>query len=250
MREHDEWRGDAPRDGDDPALERFAELVAAPLRVAERADATFSARVMDAVRAEAASATARQGARPAARAANVPAIVPAVAPPAAPRRLPWYRRSVTLRVTPLSGLAAAAAVAAVAYLGARATGRGAGTIAAPDRVAAATPGTPAAPLPDTVRVVQFVFVAPGAQRVSLVGDFNAWDREATQLRRGGPSGGVWTVSLALPAGRHEYAFVVDGTRWEPDPAATTAVRDDFGVVSSVVSVGAPRAAARESAGAS
>ena len=28
--------------------------------------------------------------------------------------------------------------------------------------------------------------------------------------------GVWAVSVALPAGRHEYAFIVDRTRWIAD----------------------------------
>ena len=233
MRERDEWRarrrrddGDRDLDAPDPALERFAERVAAPLRAPERADDTFRARLRATVRAEAeltqAALTHATGGEAAAGAS----------------REPWYRRSVTVRLTPLRGLAAAAAIGGVMLLGARALERGGGaTVASPPRVARSAP-----PLPDTVRVVQFVFVAPDARRVALVGDFNAWDREATQLQRGGVNGGVWTVSLALPAGRHEYAFVVDGARWEPDPAATDAVTDDFGVVSSVVSVraAAPR----------
>ena len=228
MREPDEWRVRRRRDDDDgdldapdPALERFAERIAAPLRAPERADATFRARLMATVRAEAELAEAE----------------PARAEPAGASREPWYRRSVTVRLTPLRGLAAAAAIGGVMLLGARALERGGAAVNSPPRVARSAP-----PLPDTVRVVQFVFVAPDARRVALVGDFNAWDRDATQLQRGGVNGGVWTVSLALPAGRHEYAFVVDGARWEPDPASTDAVTDDFGVVSSVVSVraAAPR----------
>jgi 1,4-alpha-glucan branching enzyme len=48
--------------------------------------------------------------------------------------------------------------------------------------------------------------------------------------------GVWSVDVALPPGRHEYAFVMDGKRWSPDPAADR-VSDDFGTESSVVVVG-------------
>lgn len=233
MRERDEWRArrrrgdDGDLDAPDPALERFAERIAAPLRAPERADATFRARLMASVRAEAESAEAES--------AELAHASRGAATGGASRQ-PWYRRSVTVRFTPLRGLAAAAAIGGVMLLGARAIERGGAAVASPPRVART------APLPDTVRVVQFVFVAPGARRVALVGDFNAWDRDATQLQRGGVNGGVWTVSLALPAGRHEYAFVVDGERWEPDPAATDAVTDDFGVVSSVVSVrsAAPR----------
>lgn len=213
----------------DPAMERLAERVAAPLRTPERAEATFKSRLMASVRAEANLARA-------ATAIAAPNLAAAAAPP--PRVVttgePWYRRD--RRVTPLMGLAAAAAIAAVAFLGGREIGRaGAGTGAAAATAAASSPTSST----DTVRVVQFVFVAPGARRVALVGDFNGWDREATRLQPGGARG-LWTVAVALPAGRHEYAFVVDGTRWEADPAAAaSSVTDDFGVVTSVVSVDGP-----------
>jgi 1,4-alpha-glucan branching enzyme len=95
--------------------------------------------------------------------------------------------------------------------------------------------TPRAERADTVWMVRFVFVAPDAKRVALVGDFNAWDREAVHLSRS-DSTGVWTTTVALPAGRHEYAFLIDGERWAADPNARTTVRDEFGVQSSVVLV--------------
>ena len=47
--------------------------------------------------------------------------------------------------------------------------------------------------------------------------------------------GVWTTTLALPVGQHQYAFVVDGRRWIADPAAP-AVDDGFGRRNSVVAV--------------
>src|SRR5439155_1114317 len=47
--------------------------------------------------------------------------------------------------------------------------------------------------------------------------------------------GVWTTTLALPVGQHQYAFVVDGARWVVDPAAP-AVDDGFGRRNSVVAV--------------
>ncbi len=50
--------------------------------------------------------------------------------------------------------------------------------------------------------------------------------------------GVWTVSLTLPVGRHQYAFVVDREEWAADPAAPPAVSDDFGTPNSVVTVAA------------
>ena len=85
-------------------------------------------------------------------------------------------------------------------------------------------------------VIQFVFVAPKATSVSLVGDFNGWDIARTPLQPADGSG-MWSVTLPLPPGRHRYAFVVDGTRWTVDPAAPRAVEDDFGSPNSVVTVG-------------
>ena len=82
--------------------------------------------------------------------------------------------------------------------------------------------------------MKFVFVAPAAARVSLVGDFNRWDPDATPMQR---TGGTWTVTLPLAAGRHLYSFVVDGTQWMPDPSAPLAPEDGFGHANSVVLVG-------------
>ncbi|HMH82931.1 MAG TPA: isoamylase early set domain-containing protein [Gemmatimonadales bacterium] len=83
-------------------------------------------------------------------------------------------------------------------------------------------------------LVRFVLFAPGARRVAVAGTFNQWDRSATLLVPAGTSG-VWTTTLALPVGQHQYAFVVDGARWVVDPAAP-AVADGFGRRNSVVAV--------------
>jgi hypothetical protein len=82
--------------------------------------------------------------------------------------------------------------------------------------------------------VRFVLFAPGARRVSVAGTFNEWDAGAAPLVHAG-SGGVWTATLALPVGQHQYAFIVDGERWVADPAAP-AVDDGFGKRNSVIAV--------------
>jgi hypothetical protein len=82
--------------------------------------------------------------------------------------------------------------------------------------------------------VRFVLYAPGARRVAVAGTFNQWDRGAAPLVPAGTSG-VWTTTLALPVGQHQYAFVVDGARWVADPGAP-AVDDGFGRRNSVVAV--------------
>ena len=82
--------------------------------------------------------------------------------------------------------------------------------------------------------VRFVLYAPTARRVAVAGTFNQWDQNASPLARVG-GGGVWAITLALPQGHHQYAFVVDGGQWVPDPAAP-GVDDGFGRRNSMVAV--------------
>jgi len=93
---------------------------------------------------------------------------------------------------------------------------------------------PAKPATPALVTVRFVLVAPDAHEVSLAGTFNRWDAHATPLVRSGPTG-VWTATLTLPSGQHQYAFVVDGVRWVPDPGAP-AVDDGFGRRNSVLTL--------------
>jgi len=82
--------------------------------------------------------------------------------------------------------------------------------------------------------VRFVLYAPKVSSVALAGSFNEWDPGRTPLAPAGETG-VWTVTLPLPPGQHTYAFVIDGQRWLPDPAAP-AVDDGFGHRNSVMTV--------------
>jgi len=134
---------------------------------------------------------------------------------------PWELR---LRVRPWA-LGAALAAAAALVLVLRGPG---GTISKQG------PAATASALPESL-LVRFVLYAPGAKQVGLAGTFNQWNQSATPLVRAG-SDGVWTVTLTLPAGQHQYGFVVDGRRWVTDPAAP-AVDDGFGRRNSVIAVG-------------
>jgi hypothetical protein len=163
---------------------------------------------------------------------------------AARRAWGWVVRPRTLRVSPLAGLAAAAALAFVMVgvsrgplpLGGRQVAGleqpgDTGTDAGVSMVPVADTGTQ----PPQAQLVQFVLVAPSARSVALVGDFNDWNAERTPLepvRRGG----VWTVTVPLPPGKYTYNFVVDGTQVMPDPAAPKAPTDDFGTPASIVTV--------------
>jgi hypothetical protein len=131
----------------------------------------------------------------------------------------WLRTprevELRLRVRPwaVSGVALAAAAALVVFL------------AKPHALV---------PPSENVVFVRFVLHAPGAKRVAVAGTFNQWDQNAAPLVLAGTDG-VWTTTLALPVGQHQYAFVVDGRRWIVDPAAP-AVDDGFGRRNSVVAV--------------
>lgn len=135
-----------------------------------------------------------------------------------PKRKFWRRvlepREIRIRVRPwLLAPALAAAAALVLWLG-----------------RSGPAGEPSSPALVTVR---FVLSAPDAHAVSVAGTFNQWNADATPLVR--TEGGVWTATITLPAGEHQYAFVVDGARWVPDPAAP-AVDDGFGRRNSVLTL--------------
>ena len=129
----------------------------------------------------------------------------------------WLRRPHQVTLTPLGGLAAAAALALVVLL---------------SRTDSQSP----APPQTESRAFQFVLVAPRATHVSLVGDFNDWDPTRTPMRRAG-SEALWTVVVPLAPGRYHYAFFVDGARWLADPSAPVARDEDYGAPSSVLTVG-------------
>jgi len=100
-----------------------------------------------------------------------------------------------------------------------------------------TPATPVATAGIDSVAVRFVLRAPAAQSVAVAGTFNQWDATATPLV---PSeGGLWTATLVLPRGEHQYAFLVDGAEWLPDPAAP-AIDDGFGRRNSVLTVNGGR----------
>jgi hypothetical protein len=75
--------------------------------------------------------------------------------------------------------------------------------------------------------------APKAQTVTIVGDFNNWNRDATPLKKLG--NGDFAVTIELDAGK-EYCFryLIDGQRWENDWHADKYVKSPYGTEDSVV----------------
>jgi hypothetical protein len=77
-------------------------------------------------------------------------------------------------------------------------------------------------------LVQFRLDAPEASTVSLAGSFSGWDA-AIELWQSAP--GVWTATVPLRPGVHDYLFLVDSVEWVTDPLIRP-VEDDFGGMNS------------------
>lgn len=89
------------------------------------------------------------------------------------------------------------------------------------------------PEPTPPGQVTFALVAPRSTGVSLVGDFNDWERDRVRLERVG--GNQWRVTLKLPPGRYRYSYVTDEGEWLADPEAPPAL-DEFGTPTSVITI--------------
>jgi len=148
-------------------------------------------------------------------------------PTRTPPGLAWLFEPLDLRVSPLAaGMAGAVLVIAGTLIG-----------------FALRPSNPRETPHPTGQVVEFVLLAPRASQVSLAGDFNEWRPDVTPMHRVQTAGGgqeVWTVAVPVPAGRHIYAFVIDGKDWVADPSAPLAPDDGFGRKASVLVVGGLR----------
>lgn len=143
--------------------------------------------------------------------------------------LRWFFRPHLVQVRPLL---AAAVLVLVAGLGAvvaiLATQRGG--------------GNPVATMPAGAVLVRFELTAPDAGQVALAGSFNGWSDTSTFFTQDAETG-VWSVTVPLAPGEHEYLFVIDGDRWIPDPEAHALVDDGFGNLNSMLVVG-PRGVVR------
>ena len=140
------------------------------------------------------------------------------------RAAEWAVRPRSVRVSPLAGLAAAAALAFIILL---------------PRSEAPSPGSEPSPGPAAVATiyVQFMLEAPSAQSVAVAGDFNSWSPE---LALTDPDGdGIWTGRVALRPGVHQYMFVIDGSQWLTDPEAGRYVDDGFGNRNAVLVIPEP-----------
>ena len=85
----------------------------------------------------------------------------------------------------------------------------------------------------TLRAINFIYNAPQAQSVSLVGDFNGWNPAANPMKQMPDK--AWFLTVELKHGHHRYAFLVDGTL-TLDPRGLGITRNDKGERVSLVPV--------------
>ncbi|MDD2717809.1 MAG: alpha-amylase family glycosyl hydrolase [Candidatus Wallbacteria bacterium] len=65
--------------------------------------------------------------------------------------------------------------------------------------------------------VAFALFAPGKTSVSVVGDFNSWNKTANPCSIDGD--GIWSCSIKMDSGEYRYKYLVDGTLYIGDPYA-------------------------------
>ncbi len=82
--------------------------------------------------------------------------------------------------------------------------------------------------------INFQLLAEPGSEVFVAGTFNNWDPRQHQLRDN-PGSGHCKIMLALPLGRHEYKFVVNG-EWRLDPTCPDWAPNDQGTLNSVIAV--------------
>ncbi len=133
----------------------------------------------------------------------------------------WLRRPRTIRLSPLTSLAMAAAAVAVFVL-------------LPNQPPAAPQLGPVA---ITEILVEFSLDAPGATTVAVAGDFSGW--ESNFVLNDADGDGIWTGRIPITPGVHQYMFVIDGTEWVTDPRAQRYSDDGFGNRNAVLTVAPP-----------
>jgi len=84
-----------------------------------------------------------------------------------------------------------------------------------------------------LKPVNFICLAPDAQNVSLIGDFNDWHPNAHPMKK--QVDGAWLIQVPLNHGHHHYQFCVDGKE-TLDPRAQGIARNEKNEKVSLLSV--------------
>ena len=81
----------------------------------------------------------------------------------------------------------------------------------------------------------FYFEDRDASSVHLTGDFNNWSPRADPMTDS-DADGTWSLFYSLRPGLYEYKFVVNGSKWVPDPQNPDSVPDGFNGKNSIVRI--------------
>lgn len=72
-----------------------------------------------------------------------------------------------------------------------------------------------------------------AEKVHLVGDFNAWSQTSHRMRQ--ERDGAWRITLELDTGKEfRFRYLIDGSDWQNDSSADKHTRNPYGGVDSIV----------------
>ena len=132
----------------------------------------------------------------------------------------WLPQRVSFQFRPVYGLALATAAVAILVFSGPSVSDSPQTATVSDRAQL---------------FVQFRFQAADAMEVRLAGTFTNWEPRH-ELHETAP--GIWTITLPLAPGVHDYVFVVNGREWVPDPHALL-VDDGFGGTNSRIALLTP-----------
>ena len=132
----------------------------------------------------------------------------------------WARSPTQITLTPLRLVSAATAVVVLLALGLVWTSGHVGQRAVPHHES-------------KLLAVAFDVTLSDARTVAVIGTFNEWKPQGYEMKWD-QDRQVWTATLWLPQGRHEYAFLIDGTRIVSDPGALFSQEDGFGNQNSVL----------------
>lgn len=90
----------------------------------------------------------------------------------------------------------------------------------------------------TGRYCRLTFKLPvdeSIQTVALCGEFNDWDPKSHPMVR--RKDGSFSLTLSLPAGKqYRYRYLLNGDRWENDPAADGYMQNLYGSDDSLINV--------------
>ena len=101
------------------------------------------------------------------------------------------------------------------------------------------------PPTQTTDGVRFVFYAPSARVVQLMGSWPENNWGAGQAQTGSflvgamtdpTSSGVWQRVEPLPPGRYQYKFLIDRVNWKEDPNNPNRTDDGYGGFNSIIDV--------------